>query len=431
MDARNTEKFQFWLGLRPGSAVRFNALFAESRPAASPSAAASGAVVLKGAAEGYFTLKPLRNFVLDADRISIRSFSLRNITAYEKERRRILALLPDPEGRETGFLGESPAVAAVRENARLAAESGATLLIQGETGSGKEVLARFLHAHSPYAKGPFVKVDCASLPESLLESELFGHEKGAFTGATESRQGRFEEAQGGVLFLDEVSNLSGPVQAKLLGFLQDFTLTRVGGTVPVRLTLQIMAASNLPLPELVAQGRFRQDLFYRLNVFSFTLPPLRDRLEDLPALCEYFIRIFSERHGKAVRGLSGPAFRRLFEHAWPGNIRELKNTLQRAVVFCDGPEIREEHLNLAGIAPASAADPGIAARGKNRRGALSSVTPEEVLALAGELKGNVKKIAARLGVSRLSAYKLFSRHGIPVRDFRGQRPPAGGLNLPQ
>lgn len=410
MDFIKTEKLQFWLGVRPHSALRFRALSAGVRPMEPWRLPESGHIVLKGASESYFTLTPARNYQLDSDRISLRSFNLHNVTSFEKEKRRILALVSNADKGEQTFLGQSPALAAVRENARLAAESGATLLIQGETGSGKEVLARFLHAHSPYAKGPFVKVDCTTLAPSLVESELFGHEKGAFTGATEARRGRFEEADKGVLFLDEISNLTPAVQAKLLGFLQDLTVTRVGGTAPIRLTLQIMAASNLPLSELTAQGRFREDLYYRLNVFAFTLPPLRDRLEDLPGLCEYFIRVFSEQHGKSARNVSGAAFRRLFEYGWPGNIRELKNALQRAVVFCDGSEIQEHHLSLAG--------PVVVVRKKSRKGALSAVTPEEVRALALELKGNVKKIAARFNVSRLSAYKLLARHGVSIRDFR-------------
>jgi transcriptional regulator with PAS, ATPase and Fis domain len=226
-----------------------------------------------------------------------------------------------------GFVGGNERILELLEQVDRFADSGGTVLVEGPTGAGKEVLARAIHARSNRRDRPFVKVDCASLPQTLLESELFGHEKGAFTGAVSRVQGRFESADKGTLFLDEIGNIDLSMQAKLLGFLEDHTFTPLGGRQPIRVDVRIIAATNAPLEKRVGEGSFREDLFYRLKVFNIRLPALRERLDDLPLLVDSFIRSINERHGTSVQGVAPAVMDRLLTHAWPGNVRELHNLL--------------------------------------------------------------------------------------------------------
>jgi DNA-binding NtrC family response regulator len=213
------------------------------------------------------------------------------------------------------------------------------VLITGESGTGKEVLARYLHARSPRAKKPFISVNCAAIPESLLESELFGHEKGAFTGALARRIGKFEEANGGTLLLDEISEMDVRLQSKLLRALQERVIDRVGGSKPVPVDIRIVATSNRNLTDAVREGKFREDLLFRLNVVNLKIPPLRERPADIGELAHYFIKKYAAANGLPVRPLSAEARRALNLHRWPGNVRELENTLHRAVLLSSGPEI--------------------------------------------------------------------------------------------
>jgi two-component system, response regulator FlrC len=241
------------------------------------------------------------------------------------------------------------------------AGSDASILITGESGSGKEVVARYVHQKSRRASKPFISVNCAAIPENLLESELFGHEKGAFTGAVARRIGKFEEANGGTLLLDEISEMDARLQAKLLRAIQEREIDRVGGTKPVRVDIRILATSNRDLAQAVKDGTFREDLLYRLNVVNLRLPALRERPADVLALADHFVRKYAAANGVPVRPLSGEARRRLALHRWPGNVRELENAMHRAVLLSSGPEIEETAVRLPDGQPLSAGDPGIRA----------------------------------------------------------------------
>src|SRR6202011_5288579 len=225
-------------------------------------------------------------------------------------------------GAEQPIVGQAPPLRAVLDVIRQAAPSQATVLLLGESGTGKELFARALHEHSPRAPGAFVPINCAAIPESILESELFGYERGAFTGAAARKEGRVERAHGGTLFLDEVGGLSGSVQAKLLRVLQEGEIERLGGTQAIKVDIRVVAATNRDLAAAVRDGKFREDLFYRLNVIQVVLPPLRDRVEDVALLADHFIARASARNGKAVRGLTRAAVQALETYPWPGNVRE-------------------------------------------------------------------------------------------------------------
>jgi transcriptional regulator with PAS, ATPase and Fis domain len=234
---------------------------------------------------------------------------------------------------ERDLVGESPAMQAVYHRLSKAAPSESTVLIRGESGTGKELVAHAIHANSARAHGPFVAINCAAVPEGLIESELFGHEKGAFTGAVAQKKGRLEMANGGTAFFDEIGELAPSLQAKLLRVLQDRQVERLGSTRAIPIDVRIVAATNRDLEAAVKTGAFRQDLFYRLNVIPLTLPPLRDRLGDLPLLITYFVRKHAVRTGRKVRGVTREARARLMKHDWPGNVRELENTIERALVL--------------------------------------------------------------------------------------------------
>jgi len=253
-----------------------------------------------------------------------------------------------------------PAMAAVLGRARQLARSDAGILVTGESGTGKEVLARHIHAESRRARGPFVALNCAALPESLLESELFGHEKGAFSGAVAARKGKFEQADGGTLLLDEVGEMDPRLQAKLLRAIQEREVDKLGGTKPVRVDVRILAATNRDLLAEVRAGRFREDLFYRLNVVSLRIPALRDRPADIGALAAHFAARFAEANGLPARALSAEALALLQSHPWPGNVRELENTLHRAVLLAEGPVIRAEAIELTPFAAEAPPQPAAA-----------------------------------------------------------------------
>lgn len=218
------------------------------------------------------------------------------------------------------------------------------MLITGESGTGKEVMARLIHTNSARRNGPYVAVNCAALTETLLESELFGHEKGAFTGAEKRREGRFMTAHKGTIFLDEIGEIPLSMQVKLLRVIQEREIQRVGGDQPLKVDVRILAATNKDLAHEVAEGRFRQDLYYRLNVVALTLPPLRDRREDIPLLAMHFLKLFAQRNGKTVKGFTPTAMDRLLKHSWPGNVRELENAVERAVVLLVGDYVSEREL---------------------------------------------------------------------------------------
>ena len=254
----------------------------------------------------------------------------------------------DPsEATGSELLGRSPAMQALRDLIRKVARTQATVLVQGESGTGKELVSRAIYRESSRANGPFIKVNCAAIPENLIESEFFGHEKGAFTGAVTKREGRFELAHGGTILLDEISEVAPHVQAKLLRVLQERELERVGGNRLIRVDVRVIATTNRNLEESIARKEFRQDLYFRLNVVPISVPPLRERREDITFLAEQFMQRLARKHGVRVNGISASCQAALMSHDWPGNVRELQNVIERAVILCpDGGELSESHLGF-------------------------------------------------------------------------------------
>jgi Nif-specific regulatory protein len=242
------------------------------------------------------------------------------------------------------IIGNSAPIKAVYEHVAQVARTNTTVLIRGESGTGKEMVAHAIHYNSPRAKKPFVKVSCAALPETLIESELFGYEKGAFTGAQGLKKGRFELADGGTIFLDEIGDLSVATQVKLLRVLQEREIERLGGTHSVRVNVRLIAATHRPLEKLIAEGSFREDLFYRLNVFTIFAPPLRERKPDIMLLADHFLEKYAGEHGKPIRRIATAAIDMLTSYHWPGNVRELENTIERAVLVCEGQVVHAHHL---------------------------------------------------------------------------------------
>ena len=330
---------------------------------------------------------------------------VRRMKSLESENRRLRERL----GKEFdigGLVCRSPRMRAVVDLVRDVAPLRSTVLIQGESGTGKEVIARAIHAAGGRAAKPFVAVPCAALAETLLESELFGHERGAFTGALERRKGKFELADGGTILLDEIGDVTPKLQVELLRVLQERRFWRVGGTTEVETDVRVIAATNRPLREDVRAGRFREDLFYRLNVVAVNVPPLRERLEDLPLLARKFVDRISLELDKRVTGISDGALRLLLAHAWPGNVRELENAIERAIVVARGPVLDEDCFSSL-AAPAQADGPALPPGLTLRE--LEKAALEAALRRTG---GNVKAAAAALGIDRSTIYDKLHRHGI-------------------
>jgi len=309
------------------------------------------------------------------------------------------------------LIGQDDKMVKVFETILTVAPTEVTVLIEGETGTGKELVARAVHTHSPRKDNPFVIVDCGALSSTLLASELFGHKKGAFTGAVEDRQGRFELARGGTIFLDEIHNLSFEMQAKLLRVVEDGTYERVGDSRTMKTDVRILAATNEDLSKLIDDKKFRRDLYYRLKVVPIVVPPLRQRMGDTPLLVAHFIERFAPRHGSDVRDISRGAVAKLMRYDWPGNVRELGNVIERAVVLCKGDIVREADLMLPA---ANAERPDSDGLGNGSR-LRTSVKDAELNALKEALKtagGNKKRAAELLGVSRSTFYTKLKRHGL-------------------
>jgi transcriptional regulator with GAF, ATPase, and Fis domain len=288
------------------------------------------------------------------------------------------------------------------------------VLLSGESGTGKEVVARFVHRGSSRKDGPFVALNCAALPEQLLESELFGHEKGAFTGALNARPGKIEQAAGGVLFLDEVGEMSPAVQAKFLRVLQEREYQRLGGTRTLKADMRVLAATNRDLKDAIAKGDFREDLYYRLAVFDIALPPLRERPEDILLLVEAFLEELGRSVGRPAAGVSNEARERLVAYPWPGNVRELRNAIERAVILCEGGLIASEHLPLGIVAapkPEAAVTPVSPAQGA----ATLDAAEREMIVQALARAGNNKSKAARfLGLTRAQLRSRIEKHGLTI-----------------
>ena len=325
------------------------------------------------------------------------------------EAARLRQRLTDRVSRQN-MVGSSPPMQRVFEIIEQVAPSKATVLLTGESGTGKELVASAIHQRSSRASGPFIKLHCAALAESLLESELFGHERGAFTGAVARRDGRFEMADGGTLFLDEIGEISGSLQVKLLRFLQEHEFERVGGDQTLRVDVRVIAATNRNLQEEVAQGRFREDLFYRLNVVGVELPPLRDRKSDVAALARFFLDKYAKDNGKQIDGFAPETVELLMSYDWPGNVRELENAIERAVVMASGREIEPKHLPPA-VRPVAEADSAMPPVPGSTLAELEKYAILETLASVG---GSTSKAADVLGISvRTIQYRLHQYNAAP------------------
>ncbi len=310
------------------------------------------------------------------------------------------------------ILGKSPPMQRLLDQVAQVARTDATVLLQGESGTGKELIARAIHGNSARAEGAFVPVNCAALPETLLESELFGHVKGAFTGAGATRKGLFEEADRGTIFLDEIGDTTPAMQAKLLRVLQDGEIRRVGSNTPLRVDVRVLAATNKSLEELVRAGAFREDLFYRLNVVSLRVPPLRERREDIAELAHRFLHRTRERLGKPVAEFTREALEVLQRHPWPGNVRELENAVERAVVLCPGDHIRPEDLP-----PKLLELPAGGGAARTYAGlSLSDVEREHILTTLRDCHGNQAKAAELLRIGRNTLWRKLKEYGVKPSD---------------
>ncbi|QJA05780.1 GAF domain-containing protein [Thermosulfurimonas marina] len=345
------------------------------------------------------------------------------LQALEEERARLLEenLRLKNELREKfhleNFVATSSRMQEVLEMIDRVAASPATVLLRGESGTGKTLIARLLHYNSPRAEGPFVVVPCTAIPEGLLESELFGYEKGAFTGAASRKIGLMEKAHGGTLFLDEIGDLPLPIQAKLLHAIQEKEFYRLGGTEPLRVDVRLIAATNRNLEDLVAKGLFREDLYYRLSVFPIYLPPLRERPTDIIPLAEHFLEKYCTLYQKKIKRLSSPAIDLLMQYHWPGNVRELENAIERAVLICDEEVIRSYHLPPS---LQTAQSSGTRAR-MSLSEAVEKVERELIVEALKETRGNQTQAAKLLGTTlRVLNYKI-KKYGLDPRSFRPPR----------
>jgi DNA-binding NtrC family response regulator len=313
------------------------------------------------------------------------------------------------------LIGKSPAMLEVYKAVARAAPTKSTVLILGESGTGKELIARAVHRHSPRANRPFVAVDCGALTETILESELFGHVRGAFTGALADKKGVFEEAQGGTCFLDEIGGISANLQARLLRVLQEHEIRRVGGKDWMNVDVRVVAATNHNLEEAVSRGEFRQDLYYRLNVVAISLPPLRERVEDIPLLARHFLQHYSQESGKSIKAISDKAMELLRAYSWPGNIRELENAIEQAITLSYQPVLTPDDLAAVrdhAVAKSSQDDSQIEQFLFPDAPTLEEVKRRYVLHALTQAGGNISRTAKTLNIDRRSLYRMLARYKI-------------------
>ena len=374
------------------------------------SSVASAVEALKAGAYDYLT-KPL-----DFETLHLTVERAMEHTHLKDENRQLKEKL-QREFDLQNIIGTSPPMKALLDMVAMVAPSEATVLITGESGTGKELVARSIHYNSGRRTAPFVIVNCAALAETLLESELFGHERGAFTGADKRREGRFRQADGGTLFLDEIGETSPGMQAKLLRVLQEREIQRVGGDETLTVDVRILAATNRDLENEVQQGKFREDLFYRLNVVTVEIPPLKARHEDIPLLAQHFLKRFAARNRKAVKGFTPQAMDLLLKHDWPGNVRELENAVERAVILLSGDYITDRELPLSitqnvtrnSTEPIAVKDAGGLPTGAQ---SLADVEKDVILATLSETGGNKSETARRLGINRKTLHLKLKRYGL-------------------
>jgi DNA-binding NtrC family response regulator len=356
-------------------------------------------------------------FDLAALRTTIaRAVERRRMAIAHREEQDTRAALPAVENGDVGLIvGHSPGIVAAMKTLARVGRTNATVLLQGESGTGKELAARTLHKYSDRAGRRLVVINCGAVPETLLESELFGHVKGAFTGAASSRPGLFREADGGTLFLDEIGDLSLHLQTRLLRALQEKEVVPVGSETPIKVDVRVVAATHRDLPAMVKEGRFREDLYYRLDVVKVTLPPLRERRQDVPLLVNHFLQGLARRYHRGLVAVHPEAQARLFTYDWPGNVRQLQNVLERALVLAEqdviGPEHLPEEIRAADDGTRAAAEP--AATGQPVP--LAELEREHVLRTLDYAKGNRQATAALLGISRRTLARMLQRWGVTRR----------------
>ena len=333
--------------------------------------------------------------------------TLTDISDFVRQQEEIMALRKtlDLSDNYFGILGKSAPMQRLFEMIESVAQSDAPVIINGQSGTGKEMVARAIHWASPRQDKPFVKVSCAALNENLLETELFGHVKGAYTGADRSRVGRFEAAHGGSIFLDEIGDIPPATQVKLLRVLEEKEIERVGDHTPIPVDVRIITATNKNLEDLVARGAFREDLYFRIHVFPLTIPPLRERPEDIPIIIQHFVEQNHATSGKKIAGLSPEAVARLTSYTWPGNVRELRNAIEYALVLCPGGEIGAHHLPHK-IAPARDCPPPAEPLKVRER--------DELVQVLRQVGGNQSAAARQLGVSRVTVWKRMKKHHIDL-----------------
>ncbi len=313
------------------------------------------------------------------------------------------------------IIGVSPGIRKVIDEVGMVAKSDVSVIIYGESGTGKEIAARTIHRFSSRKAGPFVTINCAALPENLLENELFGHVKGAYTGAHISRKGLFEEASGGTLFLDEIGEIPPSIQVKLLHVLQSHEFKRVGDTKTLHVDLRTIFATNRDLTQLMRAGTFREDLFYRINVVPITIPPLRERNEDIPLLVNHFLRLFSAELGKQVEGFTAEAMQKLMRYDWPGNIRELQNKIKQGIVTATDSLVTERDILLAEGTMAQRQVDLAQPFAKLKRKVIAAFESDYLEALLKSCDGNISKAARRAGMHRKNLYLLLKKHGLSPR----------------
>jgi len=328
-----------------------------------------------------------------------------------RELREELARFRERASGEQVLIGDAPAIARLREEIERVAPTDARVLVSGESGTGKELVARAIHRHSQRNRAPLVEVNCAAIPEELIESELFGHVRGSFTGASAERAGKFEEADGATLFLDEVADMSAKTQAKVLRALQEGRFTRVGGAKTIESDVRVIAATNKSLPEEIRAGRFREDLYFRLAVVPLAMPPLRERSEDVPQLANHFLREAAARAGKRPKTFSDAALRKLCSYSWPGNVRELKNLVERLMIMSPGDTIDMRDLPVE-IAESDVIS--VPSDFSSLRQARDDFERRFILAALRKNRGNVSRTAEELGIERSHFYRKLRGYGIDV-----------------
>ena len=348
---------------------------------------------------------------VDINEIKVIIHRALHLSQIESENRDLHTLLAKDIGF-AGMIGQSPEMQKVFDSIKRVAGTDVTVLLTGESGTGKELVARAIHERGPRSKSLFIPINCGAIPENLLESELFGYEKGAFTGAYNMKKGKVEFADGGTFLLDEVSELSPSLQIKLLRFLQEKKIQRVGGHIDIEVDVRIIAATNIDLQEAIKEGRFREDLFYRLSVITINLPPLRERGQDIMLLANIFLERYKAAVRKKARGFSPGAVNAIKSYSWPGNVRELENKLQRAVIMSDSKFIEAQALGLA-EAPVTQVDKKY--EDITLKEARERLEIELVKMNINKYKGNIKRVAKELGISRPTLYDLITKYGLNTK----------------